>query len=102
MAIVGLSNENETIMALLRDSLPPKLCGAVSAILFSQEQMGIPMQTRKLHDAIEWLVEEIVDNDPRTGLKIKAQIEKLLGEAMTPEPAVEGEVVDPRALGGAE
>lgn len=100
MAIVRLNDENETVMALLRDRLSPKLAGAVSAILFSKEQINIPMQTRKLHDAIELLVEEIVDIDPRTGLKIKGQIEKLLGEAMrattqaTPLAPFEGQIVE--------
>lgn len=83
MTIKDLNMQNETVMAQLRDVLSPKLCAAVSCILFSQEQVTIPMQTRKLHDAIQWLVEEIVDIDPRTGIKIKAQIERLLGEALT-------------------
>jgi precorrin isomerase len=84
MATVNLNIANEEVMAKLRRIVSPKKAAAISAILYAEEQTTIPRQVVKLHAAIEWLVQEIVDVDPRTGLKIKAQIEKLLEEARIP------------------
>lgn len=92
-----LSAQHEVIMAQIRGSVSEIKVAAISAILYSEEQPNIARQNMKLHDAIQWLVQEIAQNDPRVGLKIKAQIDAIMEQATQGEPAAI-EVVAPEQL----
>lgn len=97
MGIVNLNSDFEPFMEKIREVCTPKKAAAISCILYAQEQAGVAQETVKLQNAIEWIVQEIVDIDPRMGLRVKAHTEILMNVMAGRDQATEDALRKSRA-----
>ena len=88
-----LADTAEKFMAdHIRGVLPKNLSAAISCVLYAEEKNSVAGKVDKLQDAMKWIVQEIVNVDPRAGLRVQAQMEMLKRTMAGENEEVEAEV----------